>query len=388
MTAASHLQLRRLLESLPAHGGDIGAASARFAVCVDDWVDLSTGINPEPYPVPDMPARVFSQLPYNEATFMAAAKKYYGSHPLLAVAGTQVAIQLLPQLLNPSNALPVLLPQLGYQEHYRQWRAHGALTTHYHSSDRQRQCDQISRQLQNNPLQHLLLIRPNNPTALSVSCDQVLQWSSMLAASAYLIVDEAFIDTAPLESLLCLPELPGNLIVLRSFGKFFGLAGIRLGFMFAKPAILQSLAEQAGLWGVNGPAQFIATQALQDTHWHKMAIERAPVNAATTEQVFNRLFLHYAVAPPRRNPLFLSYAMELDKAIGLYTGLASSGVLTRLVVTPDNRALLRIGCLSGRDKLALEQVNVAIDRLCGYRGLTQLLQALLPKTTEFFGAPV
>ena len=110
------------LESATAHGGDLRLASARYGIPASDWLDLSTGINPEPYPVGALEPKCFEQLPYPQPELLELAAAYYGSDQLLPVAGTQMAIQLLPQCLPP---VPVLLPRWGYQEHRLQWQRAG-----------------------------------------------------------------------------------------------------------------------------------------------------------------------------------------------------------------------------------------------------------------------
>ena len=188
-----------------------------------------------------------------------------------------------------------------------------------------------------------------------------------------MIVDEAFIDISPEGSLLSLPQsaenmlpqnmLPQNIVVLRSFGKFFGLAGIRLGFVFSSPNILKQIQQALGIWQVNGPAQFIATQALNDTPWQTAAKQNIQKNTQYTEQTLNPLMATFKVSPPLRHALFLSYPMSLTTALFIYNDLAKHGILTRVVGLDNERALLRVGSIDNSNIQATARLHDACEQL-------------------------
>ncbi|MGK0499103.1 MAG: cobalamin biosynthetic protein CobC [Oceanicoccus sp.] len=366
----------RLLATLPLHGGDVPAAAQRYGIAAEQWVDLSTGMNPEAYPVPPIPAAAFNDLPYWQPAFLKAASQYYQQENFLAVAGTQSAIQNLPEILNTKQQLSVLLPDVGYQEHAKQWRVNANALFHYRSDTSNHMCVDINDSIAENPQQHLVVIRPNNPTTLLIDRSQLLAWSQQLAENAYLIVDEAFIDVIAEHSFLALETLPENMIVLRSFGKFFGLAGIRLGFVFANKNLLGALSEKLGIWPVNGPAQYVASCALVDRDWHKQAKKDIEKNSATTLNLFNPLLKQFDLAEPLRHDLFLSLPMSLLSALQIYNFLAKDGVLTRVVVLSENRALLRVGCVNHLDTQALEKIELLITRLCKFEKLDGLQENL------------
>jgi cobalamin biosynthesis protein CobC len=82
----------------------------------------------------------------------------------------------------------------------------------------------------------------------------------------WLVVDEAFADMEPEISAVGLcADLP--VVVLRSFGKFYGLAGLRLGFAIASPDIARRMALALGPWPCSGPALTIGATALRDREW-------------------------------------------------------------------------------------------------------------------------
>ena len=239
------------------HGGALRAAAARHGIPFDDWLDLSTGINPQGWPVPATPALVWQRLPETDDGLETAAADYYGCPNLLPVAGSQAAIQALP-LLCPPGRVGVLVPS--YAEHAYAWERAG------HQVDR---LDAGALDAGVERLDVLVLVNPNNPTGLRFEPATLLDWRARLAArGGWLVVDEAFIDATPAESLAVHTSLPG-LIVLRSLGKFFGLAGARVGFVLGEPALLERLADRLGPWTVSGPGRWVAARALADRAWQE-----------------------------------------------------------------------------------------------------------------------
>jgi cobalamin biosynthetic protein CobC len=235
------------------HGGNLRAAMLRFGG--EDWIDLSTGINPIGYPVPPLGPDAWQRLPEPDPGLLRAACDYYGAPAMLAVAGTQAAIQALP-CLRPPARVSVAAPS--YAEHGHHWSRHG-------HTMRQVAYPELDSAVCDSDV--LVICNPNNPTGETVAPEQLLAWRAQLAArGGWLVVDEAFGDTAPALSLACHAGSPG-LVVLRSVGKFFGLAGLRLGFVAAEPGLLAQLDELLGPWAVSGPAQAIAIAALRDRAW-------------------------------------------------------------------------------------------------------------------------
>ncbi len=347
----------------PIHGGDVQQASKIFGRPIEEWLDLSTGMNPKAYPVKDIPTEAFTQLPYLNEGFLKAAQYYYGSSDFLALSGTQSAIQVLPDVLSDGVVSSVLLPSLGYQEHHNSWVKSGVKLNYYNSLENSVLVEDIDAQLEESSNQHLVLIRPNNPTLAQVDIAQVLAWSKKLSEQCYVIVDEAFIDVCPDESLLTLGELPRNIIVLRSFGKYFGLAGIRLGFVFAHQAVLDKLSALLGIWQVNGPAQYLAAQALQDEVWQASSRIEIVKDYQFTRQLLSKFFIenHFLGGSlgdclgdfPQ---LFITLKLDQLEAERVYLKLAQAGVLTRLLAYSDKQSLLRFGLLnreeiSHRDRL-------------------------------------
>jgi cobalamin biosynthetic protein CobC len=235
------------------HGGNLREAALRFGR--EDWLDLSTGINPQGYPAPAVAADAWHRLPEPDPALPLAAARFYGAPLMLLVAGTQAAIQALPRLRAPSR---VVVAAPSYAEHAHHWGGYGHVLTQVAYADLEQAVDGCD---------VMVVCNPNNPTGAAVPAARLLDWAERLAArGGWLVVDEAFGDTAPDNSVAGYSSRPG-LIVLRSVGKFFGLAGIRLGFVAAPPTMLRELADMLGPWTISGPAQHIALAALNDQRW-------------------------------------------------------------------------------------------------------------------------
>ncbi|MBJ7311412.1 threonine-phosphate decarboxylase CobD [Rugamonas sp. CCM 8940] len=235
------------------HGGNLRDATLRFGR--DDWLDLSTGINPHWYPVPALADNAWHRLPEADPALARAAAEYYDAPLMLPVAGTQAAIQALPRLRPPSR---VVVAAPSYAEHAHHWSRHG-------HNMRQVPYAELDAALPDCDV--MVVCNPNNPTGATLPPQQLLGWAAQLAArGGWLVVDEAFGDTTRDNSVAAHSGRAG-LIVLRSVGKFFGLAGVRLGFVAARPTLLSELADLLGPWSVSGPAQDIALAALRDRAW-------------------------------------------------------------------------------------------------------------------------
>jgi len=364
------------------HGGDIQSASEQFDIPLEDWIDLSTGISPYAYPVKKLlstiDSSVFERLPYLQKDFSINASRYYGCSSLLAVPGTQSAIQLLPECLafytkGPSesgaSSLPILLPSVGYQEHKTAWAAlskekgskeSASTCAYYDAFDLKQATAFIERSLQENPQQHLLVINPNNPTGQQFSVKKLQSWANRLSGGGHLIVDEAFIDTQPENSMLSLP-LANNVVVLRSFGKFFGLAGIRVGFVFAGKNVLNALHEKIGLWAINGPAQEIVSQACLDQNWQQTAREEISKASTLSQSLFGNLFAKFEVKSIHHNALFSSYCFDDSVAEKLLHFFACQGVLLRKIPLQNSEAILRIGCVHPQQHAKVALLKIIIQ---------------------------
>jgi cobalamin biosynthetic protein CobC len=245
------------------HGGQLQQVAKNSKIPIEQWLDLSTGISPLSYPIPEIPSNIWQELPEPSMSLITAAKNYYGTNALIATSGSQNIISKLPLLCyqHLGNQLKVWLPKVGYKEHEKAWRDHGYHIHHYHDLPEPHELTEKC---------VLIVINPNNPSGELYHHSTL---SKLLKAvenkGGWLVIDEAFMDViSPSQTLI---EQTNNqqLFVLRSVGKFFGLAGIRLGFVSAAPTWLTRLNAISSPWEVNGPAQFVATRALQDSHWQE-----------------------------------------------------------------------------------------------------------------------
>ena len=240
------------------HGGDLTEAMAQYGGTPAMWLDLSTGINSRPWPVAALPDATWQRLPSgaDHDALIAAARDAYGVPADVAVAaapGSQALIQWLPRLAAP-GAIAVIGPT--YSEHANAWRNGGrevlALTA----------IDPIP-----DPARHVVVVNPNNPDGRLLGQDQLVGIATRLQPrGGWLVIDEAFADLDPACSAVALcRDLP--VIVLRSFGKFYGLAGLRLGFAIGPRNLIGPVMEALGPWPCSGPALAIGRSALLDRAW-------------------------------------------------------------------------------------------------------------------------
>jgi cobalamin biosynthesis protein CobC len=240
------------------HGGDLGAARRMFPGAPEPFVDLSTGINPNPYPVPSLSGDLFARLPESAALahLAEAAANAYGAPSathVVAAPGTQLLLPLVAGLVEPERAA-VLAPT--YAEHARAAMLAGHRVTEV------REINALG------DAQLAILTNPNNPDGRLIAKDDLIAVAKKLRArGGLLVVDEAFMDAGPAAASLASEVSLGNIVVLRSFGKFFGLAGLRLGFAIAAPSLAHRIASLLGPWAVSGPALAIGAQALADQAW-------------------------------------------------------------------------------------------------------------------------
>ncbi|MBO6637227.1 MAG: threonine-phosphate decarboxylase [Roseitalea sp.] len=243
----------------PHHGGSLDRAVAEHGGVHADWLDLSTGINPVPWPVPPIPAEVWERLP--EASLedycLDAARAYYGvpeGASIVAAPGTQAIIQRLGDLIGTNRRIGIVTPTYGEYD----W----CLATPERVVGTVRAIPSYE-----DGYDGVVFGNPNNPDGARRDGETDREAvAALLARNGTVIVDEAFADVAPEASYVPQTGSEG-LIVLRSFGKFFGLAGIRLGFAIGPQGDMARLRRLLGPWAVPGPALYIGGRALRDIAW-------------------------------------------------------------------------------------------------------------------------
>ncbi len=287
------------MDEVLEHGGTLAALRRAWPGAATPWLDLSTGINPVPYPVPPLPPGCLERLPEPEdvlALEAAAARAYGVADPARVVAapGTELLIDLLPRLF-PARTVRVIGPT--YAEHSRAWARAGATE----SAD----------------ARTVVLCNPNNPDGMRRTPDEVLA----LADRDLLVVDEAFADLEDGPLSVAATDHPAT-VVLRSFGKTYGLAGVRLGFAVSSRARAAIIRAALGPWAVSGPAIAIGTVALADAAW--LAATRARLTAETV-----RLDAVLAGRVRVIGGTRLFRLTETDDAAALHARLASRGIAVR-----------------------------------------------------------
>ncbi|PID36304.1 MAG: threonine-phosphate decarboxylase [Rhodobacterales bacterium] len=295
------------------HGGGLDAAIRRYGGRRSDWIDLSTGINPENYPLPDLPKECWRALPDRgaETALIDAARAFWDvpdAADILAAPGASALIVNLPRLLPPGRARIVAR---SYNEHEAAFRAAGWEVTR---SD-------------NPAAQARVIVHPNNPTGAF--------WNGDGPTPPLLILDESFCDTAPERSHMANFGTRKGTILLKGLGKFWGLGGMRLGFAIGDPGLIDQLREMLGPWPVSGPALAIGRAALSDAAWAEATRTRLRRDAARLDA----LMQSKGAEPIGGTPLFRLFRVEDAQA--WQTRLARGRVWSRIF--PYDPTWLRLG---------------------------------------------
>lgn len=308
------------------HGGRLAEARRRFPGAPEPFIDLSTGINPVPYPFDPLPSQAFTRLPEPEEVLdlqRVAARAYGVADPAMvaAAAGTQLLINLLPRL-RPLPGVAVLGPT--YAGHAAAWAAAGCAVSEVSAFERL------------GALPGAVVCNPNNPDGRRTSPPALLALAERLASRAgLLVVDEAFADLeGPGLSVAPLLPRPG-LVVLRSFGKAYGLAGLRLGFALASPELADAIRDALGPWAVSGPALHVACRALADRAWTAATAERLRREAAGLDRVLAGAGLRVLGGTS------LFRLAEAEDADAVFARLGRAGILVRRFAGDPHR--LRFG---------------------------------------------
>lgn len=319
------------------HGGGLDAAAVTFGGARCDWLDLSTGINPVPYPLPALSPDCWTALPDTAALdqLLAAARAFWNvpeGVEIVAAPGASALIARMPYLTNLTGG--VYIPGPTYNEHA------AAVET----ADAVWLCDDPE-----DAVMHIY-VHPNNP-------DGRLWDSSHMGGRPLTVIDESFCDVSPEDSLVHLTKNPGT-VVLKSFGKFWGLAGLRLGFAIGSAATLAhaaqakgthgtpstppraTLAEHLGPWAVSGPALEIGAQALTDFDWATKTRTRLTSDAAQLDSLMTTKGAQVVGG----TTLFRLY--DVSDSLEWQTALAKHRIWTRAF--PYNPRWLRLG-LPGPD---------------------------------------
>jgi cobalamin biosynthetic protein CobC len=330
------------MEPALLHGGNLDAARLLFPHAPEPFIDLSTGINPHCYPALQLPPGVFARLPEPaeiDRLTAIAADAYEAPSPdcVVAAPGTQILLALVAALIPPGKAA-VLGPTYG------EFSRAAALAGHDVAEVRDLQ--------QLRDAEFAVVVNPNNPDGRAFGRHELLELADARRHRGLLVLDEAFMDVGPDGASLCGEVMRGGLVVLRSFGKFFGLAGVRLGFVMAAPAVAERLAATLGPWAVSGPAIVIGQRALADRAWIHAMRGRLVQEARGLDEILTTAGMEIVGG----TPLFrLARTPAADR---LFHHLGRTGILVRrFQERPD---WLRFG-LPGSDS-AWDRLRTALGR--------------------------
>jgi cobalamin biosynthesis protein CobC len=328
------------------HGGALAAARRLFPGAPEPFIDLSTGINPNRYPLPRLPADLFARLPDPAATgcLAAVAARAYdapsAAHVVVA-PGSQILLPLVAGLVRPGRAA-ILVPAYG------EFARAAALARH--------SVTEVGALAAAGDAELVFVGNPNNPDGrLFARNDLIALAKNLRSRGGLLVIDEAFMDVGPPGASLAPEVSRGNIIVLRSFGKFFGLAGIRLGFALAAPEMAAQLSATLGPWAVSGPALAVGWRALADVAW----IEKVRSRLAKAARRLDAMLARSGLEIVGGTTLF---RLARTPAAGeLFHHLGCAGILVRMF--PDNANWLRFGLpAKARDWRRLQIAMAAFPR--------------------------
>ncbi|TQV89627.1 threonine-phosphate decarboxylase [Aliikangiella coralliicola] len=354
------------------HGGQLNSVAEQFDLDTEGWLDLSTGISPFSYPVSDIPQSIWRELPVPSANLIQQATNYYSGNNLLSISGlnenihtsrlmvtngSQSVIQSLPMVKrknissnSDASTIQVFVPEVGYKEHEKAWRDQGFKVVHYRKLP---QPEQLTRNCV------VVVINPNNPGGEKFAVDSLIALATNLSElGGWLVIDEAFMDVFSHQCSMITEvmkqesSLSDCVIVLRSVGKFFGLAGIRIGFVCTTEDILEQLRDMLGPWQVNGPALLIAEKALGDLEWQRRQRERLSIQRSKLQAL---LTVQFELDEIVGTDLFLT--VKTNSAEQWFERLCRHKVYVRLC---DEKNAIRFGI---PDDTGLERLQLVFEKI-------------------------
>lgn len=308
-----------------SHGGDLSEAEMMFGIPAQGWLDLSTGVNLNPYPNVALTDPSLHMLPQREhiETLLVAARRYYGvpgDRGIIAAPGSQSLLQCLPAL-SPCQRVAVIGPT--YAEHAKTWTEGGHQVT------------TVEGLMDARGAEIVVIVNPNNPNGRTIPPDRLLDLANAeIPGNGLLVVDEAFADIDSEISII--PHLRNETtIVLRSFGKFFGLPGLRLGFAVGAPHLVDRLRRKLGPWAVSGPAIEIGTRALNDKPW----IETTRIQLLERRKRLDAILITAGLEITGGTNLFR--LVNDNRAQEIFRRLGKAGIFVRTF--PKHQTWLRLG---------------------------------------------
>jgi cobalamin biosynthetic protein CobC len=324
------------------HGGRLREAAAAFPHAPTPWLDLSTGINPEPWrgaraAWPDL-ARLPD--PAEIADLESIAAEAFGVEDprrVLATAGAEAGFRLLPAVIGGTD---VAIVSPTYSGHEAAWRL------------AERSVTAVSQQAAlKTAASVLVIVNPNNPDGRRMERSALLELAKSRSRDGlWTVVDESFVETTP--QLSVAGATIERLIVLRSFGKFYGLPGVRLGFIVTEPIVIERLQALQGDWPISADAVAIGRAAYLDETWRVQARERLDRDTHALDQ----LLVAHGLTIVGGASLFR--LISTPRAGALFEGLCGQGILTRPFQEAEDR--LRIGVPRKAD---LARLAVALEGL-------------------------
>lgn len=308
------------------HGGNLDEAAQAYGFEPGMMHDLSTGIAPMSYQMPLPASDAYQALPLAsdmEALCKVARACYRvpDAASLCVGGGSQALLAALPYLF--ASCL-VWCPEPTYNEHHYRWEKAS------HQVDGGLSCPQEAK--------IIILGQPNNPTGRLWQADEIARYlAHVKQCDGLLIIDEAFVDIMP-EHSSC--QIAGDeaLVILRSVGKFYGLAGLRVGFAIGGANFIARLQDEIGPWPVSQPALLVAKTALADKDWQARHLAKLQEICDWQSDVLAKAGFEIITS------MALFITIRHKRMAAFHHHLASHGYWTRIY--QNDKQMMRLGLLA------------------------------------------
>jgi threonine-phosphate decarboxylase len=309
-------------QNLPAHGGQLRPIATRYGFRPEQLLDFSANINPSGPPASVLvalqralsdPASLIAYPDLELTRLKKALAEASGIQPE-NVAVANGFVPLLEAALRSLRVTRCLLPVPSFSE-YRQTLANtGVAVAPYHLAQEQRfsyRPDALLRAVLEGDCDALLLANPQNPSGALCEAGRMRGLIEMATQHGIkVLLDEAFIDYVPAESLTRSAIESENLVVFRSVTKFFAIPGLRVAYAVSNASSIQNLNNRLVPWPVTSLASDAVCAALQDNAYAQKTRRENHLRRSWLERELTRL--KSFTYPSNTNFLLLRFPEDVD----------------------------------------------------------------------------
>ena len=320
-----------------SHGGNIYEAARKLRKDPSEITDFSASINPLA-PPPGLEQNLLQKLPLTrsypdinttELVSLLAETHNCSTHQLMVANGSTEIIYLLPHALGIRSAVIISPSFSEYENAFTLAKSSIVLAQAPESNNFQPDREFISKYLEQMRVDAVILGHPNSPAG-SLLDKETLDWILFACKSmgALVVVDEVFIDFSENYSFKNKINSHKNLVIIRSMTKFYGLAGLRLGYALAPPFIISGLKKYQPPWTVNTLAQFAGIYCLKQDDFKEKTLKFMENERQRLAEKISRID-GFSVFPSSTNFLLVKLSENLPPAEQLKEFLLKRGLLIR-----------------------------------------------------------